>query len=76
MPAGSVWEVYIPQQLAYGEREQGPDLPFSVLIFKIGVDFSRWQVIFWELIFIEDFINEENINDSTRPRGGCFFVYS
>ena len=23
MPAGSVWEVYIPQQLAYGEREQG-----------------------------------------------------
>ena len=23
MPAGSVWEVYIPQELAYGEREQG-----------------------------------------------------
>lgn len=36
MPAGSVWEVYIPQELAYGEREQGADIkPFSVLIFKI-----------------------------------------
>ena len=35
MPAGSVWEVYIPQQLAYGEREQGQIKPFSVLIFKI-----------------------------------------
>ena len=35
MPAGSVWEVYIPQDLAYGEREQGIIKPFSVLIFKI-----------------------------------------
>ena len=35
MPAGSVWEVYIPQELAYGEREQGIIKPFSVLIFKI-----------------------------------------
>lgn len=35
MPAGSVWEVYIPQELAYGEREQGQIKPFSVLIFKI-----------------------------------------
>ena len=35
MPAGSVWEVYIPQNLAYGEREQGQIKPFSVLIFKI-----------------------------------------
>ncbi len=36
MPAGSVWEVYIPQDLAYGERQQGADIkPFSVLIFKI-----------------------------------------
>ncbi len=36
MPAGSVWEVYIPQELAYGERQQGADIkPFSVLIFKI-----------------------------------------
>lgn len=42
MPAGSIWEVYIPQELAYGERQQGADIkPFSMLIFKIellGVD--------------------------------------
>ena len=35
MPAGSIWEVYIPQDMAYGEREQGDIKPFSVLIFKI-----------------------------------------
>ena len=36
MPAGSVWEVYIPQELAYGERQQGAEIkPFSMLIFKI-----------------------------------------
>ena len=32
---GEVWEVYIPQDLAYGEREQGIIKPFSVLVFKI-----------------------------------------
>ena len=35
MPAGSVWEVYIPQELAYGEREAGQIKPYSPLIFKI-----------------------------------------
>ena len=35
MPAGSVWEVYIPQEQAYGEREQNIIKPFSALIFKI-----------------------------------------
>jgi FKBP-type peptidyl-prolyl cis-trans isomerase FklB len=36
MPVGSIWEVYIPQELAYGERQQGNDIkPFSMLIFKI-----------------------------------------
>ena len=35
MPAGSVWEVYIPQELAYGERQQSKIDPFSALIFKI-----------------------------------------
>ena len=35
MPAGSVWEVYIPQALAYGERQSGQIKPFSTLIFKI-----------------------------------------
>ncbi|MDO4159061.1 MAG: FKBP-type peptidyl-prolyl cis-trans isomerase [Prevotellaceae bacterium] len=35
MPAGSVWEVVIPQELAYGARNQGLIKPFSALIFKI-----------------------------------------
>lgn len=36
MPEGSIWEVYIPQELAYGERQQGSDImPYSLLIFKI-----------------------------------------
>ena len=36
MPAGSKWEVYIPQNLAYGERAQGQDIkPFSTLVFTI-----------------------------------------
>ena len=35
MPVGSVWEVYIPQELAYGEREMGQIKPFSTLVFKI-----------------------------------------
>lgn len=38
MPVGSVWEVYIPQELAYGERQQGNTIkPFSTLIFKIDL---------------------------------------
>ena len=35
MPEGSVWEVYIPQNLAYKERQAGQIKPFSTLIFKI-----------------------------------------
>lgn len=35
MPVGSVWEVVIPQDQAYGEREQRDIKPFSTLIFKI-----------------------------------------
>ena len=35
MPVGSVWEVVIPQDQAYAEREQGQIKPFSALIFKI-----------------------------------------
>ena len=36
MPAGSKWEVYIPADLAYGERAQGQAIkPFSTLIFTI-----------------------------------------
>ena len=35
MPAGSVWEIYIPQELAYGDREQGEIKPYSPLVFKL-----------------------------------------
>jgi len=35
MPVGSKWEVYIPQELAYGDRESGQIPPFSTLIFTV-----------------------------------------
>jgi FKBP-type peptidyl-prolyl cis-trans isomerase FklB len=35
MPAGSKWELYIPQELAYGDRESGKIPPFSTLIFTV-----------------------------------------
>lgn len=37
MPAGSVWELYIPQELAYGSRPAGKIKPYSTLIFKVEV---------------------------------------
>lgn len=36
MPVGSKWELYIPQELAYGSRETGGQIkPFSALIFEV-----------------------------------------
>lgn len=35
MPIGSVWEVYIPQDKAYGDRNTGKIKPYSTLIFKL-----------------------------------------
>ena len=35
MPVGSKWELYIPQELAYGSRETGKIKPFSTLIFEV-----------------------------------------
>jgi len=36
MPVGSKWELYIPYELAYGERGVGSDIkPYSALIFTI-----------------------------------------
>ena len=36
MPVGSKWELYIPQDLAYGARETGGQIkPFSTLIFEV-----------------------------------------
>ena len=35
MPAGSKWEVYIPEDMAYGDRDTGTIPPYSTLIFTI-----------------------------------------
>ena len=36
MPVGSKWELYIPQELAYGERQTGEQIkPFSALVFEV-----------------------------------------
>lgn len=35
MPVGSKWEIYVPQNLAYGDREQAKIPPFSCLIFTV-----------------------------------------
>lgn len=35
MPVGSKWELYIPYDLAYGERDSGKIKPFSALIFTV-----------------------------------------
>lgn len=51
MPVGSKWEIYIPQNLAYGSRRQGPIPPFSALIFEI------------ELISIEDAVEVVGYNE-------------
>jgi FKBP-type peptidyl-prolyl cis-trans isomerase len=36
MPVGSKWQLFLPPDLAYGERSAGPDItPFSTLIFEV-----------------------------------------
>ena len=37
MPEGSVWELYIPQELGYGARQAGKIPPYSTLIFTVEV---------------------------------------
>lgn len=38
MPVGSKWQLYIPQELAYGPRGVGSDIPpYSTLIFDVEV---------------------------------------
>ena len=41
MPVGSKWQLYIPQELGYGERQAGQIPPYSTLIFDVelvGID--------------------------------------
>ena len=41
MPVGSKWQLYIPYELAYGERDMGDIKPYSALIFDVelvGID--------------------------------------
>jgi len=41
MPVGSKWQLYIPQELGYGERNMGQIKPYSALIFDVelvGID--------------------------------------
>ncbi|MCD7713557.1 MAG: FKBP-type peptidyl-prolyl cis-trans isomerase [Prevotella sp.] len=35
MPVGSAWEIYVPQEQAYGSRGAAKIEPFSMLIFKV-----------------------------------------
>jgi FKBP-type peptidyl-prolyl cis-trans isomerase len=36
MPVGSTWEIYIPQDLAYGDNDRNDKIkPYSTLIFKV-----------------------------------------
>ncbi|MBP5381477.1 MAG: FKBP-type peptidyl-prolyl cis-trans isomerase, partial [Bacteroidaceae bacterium] len=35
MPVGSKWQLFIPQELAYGDREAGKIPPFSMLTFTV-----------------------------------------
>ena len=35
MPVGSKWELYVPQELAYGARETGDIPAYSALIFIV-----------------------------------------
>lgn len=38
MPVGSKWEIYIPQELAYGSRPAGKIPPYSALIFTVELE--------------------------------------
>lgn len=54
MPVGSKWQIYIPQELAYGSRQAGQIPPYSTLVFDLElVSIVKPQV--------EDVKKEENV---------------
>lgn len=58
MPVGSKWELYIPQELAYGSRQAGQIPPYSTLIFTLElIDIVKPQV--------EEPQTEENVAPAT-----------
>lgn len=54
MPVGSKWQLFIPQNLAYGERNAGQIKPFSTLIFTV------------ELVGIEGMETEKVAKDEAK----------
>lgn len=53
MPVGSKWQLYIPYNLAYGERGTGRDIkPYSALVFDV------------ELVGIDE--PEQNVEENTK----------
>ena len=57
MPVGSKWKVYIPSDLAYGDRGAGPDIkPGSTLVFDV------------ELL---DIVKPTNPNESDAAKAGA-----
>lgn len=38
MPVGSTWELYIPENLGYGQRQAGKIKPYSTLIFTVELE--------------------------------------
>lgn len=58
MPVGSKWELYIPQELAYGSRQAGQIPPYSTLVFNLElVSIVKPQV--------EDVQKEEKVAPAT-----------
>jgi FKBP-type peptidyl-prolyl cis-trans isomerase FklB len=55
MPVGSKWQLFIPADLAYGDRQAGPDItPGSTLVFEV------------ELLSIQ----AKNASSDAAPAGG------